>query len=298
MASNTGRQGEGMPVMTAAPMSAAHTPARRRYIGLLATETARRLQRIVRPFGIIIEARRPEVWLEALNGPAHICAIVDPAQLAPADLEMAIARLRQHPRPAVVYADASAEGVSRAMRIVKETGAAAMFQSHHESATLLARTIVAAAPPGDAAMLLARLEPGLARLPDELQSAITTMFAAAAAPESPELVAERAGLSRRSLDRWLARGGFPSARLLIATPSMLRAFRLLKETDIPLHMVARITGMRSAPRLRHSALELVGLRPIQIRTEPHSMAELINTAAAALRGVPADPRADPRGHER
>lgn len=211
---------------------------------------------------------------------------------------MAITRLRQHPRPAVVYAEPSAESVTTAIRIAKETGAAAMFRSHDEDATFLARTIVTVAPPGDAAMLLAQLEPALARLPDGVRSAITALFAAAAAPKIPDAVAERAGLSRRSLDRWLARGGFPSTRLLIATASMLRAFRLLKETDIPLHMVASITGMRSAPRLRHIALELVGLKPIQIRTGPHSMTELINVAAAALLGVIPDLARDSQGRVR
>lgn len=280
VAGSAGRLRAHIPETAATP--AAHGATRRRYIGLLTPDVARRLQRFVRPFGFTIEACRADAWLQALDGPPHVCAIIDPAQLTPADLETAITRLRQHPRPVIVYADSSPASVSRAKRVMEETGGAVVVHPYEESASLLTRAIVSAVPASDAAMLLAHLEPALARLPDNVHGAITALFAPGAAPQTPELVAQRTGLSRRSLDRWLARGGFPSTRLLIAAPPMLRAFRLLTETDIPLHMVANVTGMRSAPRLRHSALELVGLRPVQIRAEGPSMAALINATAAAL----------------
>lgn len=254
----------------------------RRYVALLTSDSTRRLQRLVRPFGFAIEACRPETWLDALNGPAQVCAIVDPAQLAPAQLAVAISRLRHLPRPAVIYAQLSPEGVNDALSLTKETGAAVMFQSGDESTTQLVRTLVTVGPPTDAAMLLEQLTPALGKLPNNLQLAISAMFAGDAAPQSPESLAGRAGLSRRSLDRWLGRAGLSSARLLTTAPLMLRAFRLLLETDLALRVIATVSGMRSTPRLRAGALQLVGLTPVQIREERPSMTALIDASVGAL----------------
>lgn len=112
--------------------AAAFHASGRRYIGVLASETARRLQRLVQPFGCTIETCRPEVPLETLNGPLNVCAIVDPEELDASELDLAITRLRQRPRPAVVYTQRSPESVSRALSIVTETGAAVVFQSAGE----------------------------------------------------------------------------------------------------------------------------------------------------------------------
>src|SRR5690242_2721554 len=182
----------------------------RRYIGVLASDAARRLQRLVQPFGCTIETCPPEVLLETLNGPAHVCAIVDPGQLDASQLDLAIARLRQLPRPAVVYAQRSPESVSRALSIATETGAAVVFQSTGEDTAPLVHTIVSLAPPTDTAMLLVRLQPALERLPQDLRLAITRTFAGGAPAESPRSLARRAAMSRRTLDRRLGRVGISS----------------------------------------------------------------------------------------
>lgn len=264
--------------------AAGRQPGGRRYIGVLAGGTARRLQRLVGPYRCTIETCRPEMLLETLNAPTHVCTIIDPAQLGPSELDAVITRLRERPRAAVVYAQPFQESVNRAISITRATGAAVMFESDDEDTALLVHTIVSLGPPIDAAMLLTRLAPALEQLPPNLRAAITGMFAGDAAPESPDSLARRAGMSRRSLDRWLAHAGISSTRLIIAAPLLLRAFRLLHETNLPLRIIARAAELRTTSRLRDSAIDLVGLTPHQIRAGGRSMVVLIEAAAMALHG--------------
>ena len=261
--------------------AAAFHASGRRYIGVLAADAARRLQRLVQPFGCTIETCRPEVLLETLNGPTHIRVIVDPGQLDASQLDLAIARLRQLPRPAVVYAQRSPENVSRALSIATETGATVVFQSTGEDTAPLVHTIVSLAPRTDVASLLVQIQVALDRLPHDLQQSITGMLVGGV-PESPRSLARRSRYSRRTLDRWLARAGIASARLLVVTPWMLRAFRLLQETDLPLRTVATVSEMRTPSRLRDTAIDLVGLTPKQIRVGTTSMTALIDASARAL----------------
>lgn len=267
--------------MPPAPAAASRTTGRR-YVGVLAPSTARRVERLVQPFGFTIEACRPDTFLEYLDGPSNVCAIIDPTQLAPDHLVETVARLRGHPRPAIVYTPVSSQSAQDAMWIADETGAAVVFQSPDEDRTRVARALVCANPPSDAAIVLQHLAPALAKLPHVLRERIEDMFAAGAEVESPDSLALRADISRRSLNRWLSRVGVTSARLLLVAPGVLRGLRLLQETTLPIRTIATVCGLRSTRRLRDCTVQLCGVAPVEVRMGDLPVETLIERAAEAL----------------
>ena len=269
---------EGVPP---APAAATRSTGRR-YVGVLTPSTARRVERLVQPFGFTIEACRPDTFLEYLDGPSNVCAIIDPTQLAPDHLVETVARLRGHPRPAIVYTPVSPQSAQDARWIADETGAAVVFQSPDEDRTRVARALVSANPPSDAAIVLQHLASALSKLPHALREGIDAMFAASADVESPGSLATHVGISRRSLDRWLARAGVTSARLLVAAPGVIRALRLLQETTLPIRTIATVCGLRSTRRLGDCTVQLCGLTPREIRMGDLPAETLIERVAQAL----------------
>lgn len=276
--------GWGRPTGTPTIRAAASRGERRRYVGVLAPSAASRIQRLVASFGITIEVCDPEAFLGHLDDATATCAVIDPAQLAADELAEAVARLRVRPRPAIVYSTASPTSARDAAWIACETGAAVVFQSPDEDRSTVVRTFVSVTPPGDAAELLAYLEPSLASLPLAVRSGVVAIFAADAAVESANSLATRAGISRRSLDRWLARAGISSTRRLIAAPLVLRAARLLLETSLPIRTVAAVCGLRSTRRLNDYMQECTGLTPAEFRSGGRGMTDLIRDIAMALTG--------------
>jgi len=262
--------------------AAASRSTGRRYVGVLAPSTARRVERLVQPFGFTIEACRPDTFLEYLDGPSNVCAVIDPTQLAPDHLVETVARLRGHPRPAIVYTPVSPQSAQDARWIADETGAAVVFQSPDEDRARVARALVSASPPSDAAIVLQHLAPALAKLPHVLRERIEEMFAAGADVESPDSLALRADISRRSLNRWLSRVGVTSARLLLVTPGVLRGLRLLQETTLPMRTIATVCGLRSTRRLRDCTIQLCGLAPVEVRMGDVPVETLIERVGDAL----------------
>lgn len=269
---------------TAHAVALAPIAPRRRYVGVLTASTAQSVRRVIAPFGFAIETCDPDAFLEHLSGPAHVCAIIDPTALDQAHLVETVARLRRTPRPAVVCAPSFTESIQDAVRIASETGAAVAIQSLDQDRAALVRTLLAVVPPTDAAMILELLGPTFATLPPMLRKCLAGMFDADAAVESPATLAARAGMSRRSLDRWLTRAGAPSARRLVAMPPLLRALRLLRETTLPIRTIATICGLRTPRRLHDYTIELAGLTPNEIRTSGDAIETLIERMATSLAG--------------
>lgn len=266
--------------------AAAPIVAQRRYVGVLTTATAQRMQRVIAPYGFAIETCAPDAFLEHLRGPAHVCAIIDPAALDVDHLVETVACLQRQPRPVIVCAPSLPERIQDAVRIASETGAAVAVQSSTQDQRALARTLLAVVPPTDAALLLALLESRLTELPSSLRTCLAAMFAPDAPVQSPASLATCAGMSRRSLDRWLSRVGAPSARRLVTLAPVMRSLRLLRETKLPIRTIASVCGLRSPRRLHDYTIDLTGLAPNEIRAGSDSVETLIERMVASLSGVP------------
>jgi len=136
--------------------------------------------------------------------------------------------------------------------------------------------------------VLARLVPTLRPMPAALRDAVAAMFVhpgPQAPAETPDELAARAGLTRRSLDRWVARCGIASARLLVAAPQLVLAYDQLRRQDASVAGVAARLGYGSARRLEEQCVALLQVRPTALRAamEPAQFVEALARGLLAPR---------------
>lgn len=254
----------------------------RSYVGVLPSDASDRVRNVLQGFDLILDLCAPHEIRGYLDAVVHAVVVFDPAQFGPHDLRALVGWLRERRRAVVVYVALTATGIQDAVWIARETGAGVVFQSRDEDPLRLARTLLFANPPTDAATLLAQLGPSLTQLPMALRIAVEAAFGPEADLESPKSLALRAGVSRRSLDRWLARVGISSVRRLARAPAMLHTFRLLCDTSMPMDVIANVTGLQSTRRLRACTVEFTGRTPRDLRAQPPSATVLIDRMTSAL----------------
>lgn len=110
---------------------------------------------------------------------------------------------------------------------------------------------VLAAQPGVAlgAALLARVRPALRHVPEMIARAVERVIRTPAAFTGVPDLAAAAGVSRRTIYREFERAQLASPREVIAAARVLRAYALLRESDLPIEEVADALGFSSAHHL-------------------------------------------------
>lgn len=237
----------------------------RRYAVLLEAHALRRVARLFRRYGLGFEGCSGPELLDAAASPEHVALIFDPALLAPTDRDVLLATLHAAPKAAVAYASLSPAGVDGALDFARHSMALVAFQTLEEDPAALARTLIAVADPALTSGALDGLLPRLQLLPPKLARAAVTLFAHESMPATPGILARRAQIARRSVDRWLDRVGIASTRLLVLAPAMLRTLTLLQQTDLSLRRVTHLAGYSVIRRLYDYSVEFTGMTPLELR---------------------------------
>lgn len=249
---------------------------------VLPPRALQRIERALEMDDVSVIDCSPAELLRLLGEGGELCVVLDPTRLDDEQLATAAALLREHPHPVVIYPPLTPAGVRAGLGLAREAGGLVAFQATEEDFQLLVRNILSVGHPSDARFVLDRLAPRLAQLPERLRDAIVAMFTIESGASSPQALARRAALSRRSADRWLERVGITSARLLVAAPMLLRAFRLLRDTRLPMRRIARACGYSSARRFHDQAAALTGMTAVQLRATELPVTAILERIAAAL----------------
>ncbi len=240
---------------------------KRKYLALLGELPLRRIRRIVARNGFAAVRCNPSSLVTGLRQWSDAFVVLDPALLTPSELATTITALTQTPRNIVVYSQLTQEGVHGALEIARAATALVLFQSPEEDLLSLERHLIGNPKPLYAQEVVERIQPLVQGLPPQLRDSLIEMFRPDSRVRNPPSLARQAMLTRRSLDRWMARAGFSSTRLVALLPRFLQALALLRETDLPYRRVAKIVGYRTARRLREHCVELTGMTPAELRRD-------------------------------
>ena len=168
--------------------------------------------------------------------------------------------------PIIGYVSVSANAM-RAMLDLIQHGAVDIVVRGVDDQPARLRFVVERAAAGELAMLLIeRLKGRLAVLPPMLVGAVQLLFRTPDRFQSIDDLADAAGMSRRSLDRWLRRATTAPARQLIAGARTVAAYRLLQSRDRRVRDVARLLGYRSIRALEREVSLAAGCTPRALRT--------------------------------
>ena len=226
----------------------------------------RRVARMFRRHGLGIEPCTCEELIAHAQSPANVALIVDPALLEPHELTVLLGSLSATPKAAIAYASLSPRGVEGALDFARHSTALVAFQNLEEDVTALARTLIGVADPAFTNGVLDGLQPRLRLLPPTIAAAAISLFLHEPVPGTPNTLARRARVARRSVDRWLDRAGIVSTRLLVLAPTMLRAITLLQQTTLSMRRVAHLAGYSVLRRMNDHAAEFTDMTPSELRT--------------------------------
>lgn len=254
----------------------------RQCVAVIQPATIRHLERLLASRGIaLVMCSIPEM-LARLDDGAADTVLIDPSLVSDDDTSRLRTALRDRPRCTVLYTPLIPACVRRVADLSRQVELTVVMQTAYSGDTELVRAL-SEAPPRLTLAFVRALRPYLDHLPAALNSVTLDALHGRAGDYTPTSLARRAGLTRRSVDRWLVRIGITSPRLLLLTPGVLRAAGLLQETLLPLRAIASHAGFRSTRLLEAHCHALLGRSAMSLRELPSSEDVVRRALRAVLR---------------
>ncbi len=193
--------------------------------------------------------------------------VLDPALTDETNIYAIAAALHRRQIPVVLYGSLTPRLIVALLVLSRVSYVDVVLRNPTSGMDRLGEAFAALPMAGLDLQLAERLSPLISVLPERLQFAITLMFTAPIAPQSAQQLAAAAGLTRRSLDRWIFRARITSTRRLVAAARLVRAFPCLMDRDLSMKRTATFLGYSEHRRLDKQCRELTGMGVLEIRAE-------------------------------
>jgi transcriptional regulator GlxA family with amidase domain len=160
--------------------------------------------------------------------------------------------------PIVGYLSVSAAGMRAVQSLARLGAMEIVIRGVDDSTATLGTVVQRAVAAATATRVVAAVRGPLRSLPANVASAITDAFHHPERLQSVGELAAAAKTTRRTLDRWLARGGLASARTLLACARVNAAYHLLTSGHVHRPTVASLLGYASSRSLGREMLAVTG----------------------------------------
>jgi AraC-like DNA-binding protein len=236
-----------------------------RLLTLVPPEASAHLSRALQPGITFTAARDVPEFFDALERGAPDVLVIDPRLVPPRSMQPFIQAVRNAAAPVLAHTALTSLGM-RALLSLSQAGIReVLIRGVDDDAPSLRRAIDRLRQETLGGRVLGGLASALRIMPEPLRAAVTARFVHPDASDTPHRLAAQAGINRRSLDRWVARSGIASARLLVAAPKLLLAYDQLRQPEISVADVAALVGYSSPRSLERQCQVLLGTRPAALR---------------------------------
>ena len=151
--------------------------------------------------------------------------------------------------PLIVYGDAG-RSTMQAVARVRRLRVPLLMLEHFDDSPEQLRAFLASLPPATwRERVFRRISDPIRIMPLQLRLAIRELFSDPRPSVSPAQLAASAGMTRRTLDRWVDRAGLTSTRILVTAPNLVDAFFFISERRVPATAIAARCGLASARTL-------------------------------------------------
>lgn len=218
-------------------------------------------------------------------------AVVDPESLGESALPPLISAVARQPSLVLVaYMAVSPRGMKAVVELASRGVRHIVLKDYDDEPEALRTRLESLPADALSAQMLDALAPLLDELPTPIATAIERLFKAPHTVLDVEDLVRAAGLPRRSFDRALERAGFASARQLVRSARVLRAYSYLRNGRHSPEEIAQRLGYASPQQCwRHVKLVTgFGFDAVRQRLEPKAFIEQVT---ARLR------RGDGQGHD-
>ena len=193
-------------------------------------------------------------------------AVVDPG-LGGEPRSIEIARLRQHfpSLPLVVYTALAPATAGVLLDLGRAGIRRVLFHRFDDAPGALRRALHAELEQSASQRLMQQLTAALPELPEPLREALEATLHTPGDGPTVSALAERAQLKRRTCERWFARLGLPSPKMVMLLARVLYAHRLLLDPGYTVEDVALKLGYSRAKTLQMHFREVFGLTAGEVR---------------------------------
>jgi len=208
-------------------------------------------------------------WVQAVTvirtRPVEL-AVVDPT-LGGEPRSMEIERLRQHfpSLPLIVYTTLAPETAGVLLDLGRAGIRRVLFHRFDDAPAALRRALYAELEQSASQRLMQQLTGVLPPLPESLRRALEVTLHAPGDGPTVSVLAQRAQLKRRTCERWFARLGLPSPKMVMLLARVLYAHRLLLDPGYTVEDVALKLGYTRAKTLQMHFREVFGLTAGEVR---------------------------------
>lgn len=236
-----------------------------RILTLVPPEAAAHLGRAVAAGSTISSTRDVTEFVRGLQAGGADALVIDPRLVPPRSMDTLIQALRQVGTPLVAHTALTSLGMRALLALSRAGVREVLIRNVDDDAPSVRRALDRLRQETLGGRVLAGLGAALQLLPEPLRAAVIARFATPDPGDTPHRLAAHAGINRRSLDRWIARSGIISARLLVAAPKLVLAYDQLGQPDCSVADVAALAGYSSPRSLERQCQILLGMRPGAVR---------------------------------
>lgn len=257
-----------------------------RVLTLVPPEAAAHVEQALGAHVTATAVREIQRFLAAVESNTADVLLIDPRLVPPRSMDTLVSTVRRVGTPVLAYTQLTSLGMRTLLTLAAAGVRDVLIRGLDDDAPTLRRALDRLRQETLGGRVLGALAPALEVMPEPLRTAITARFVRPDAADTPHRLAANAGMNRRSLDRWVARSGIASARLLVAAPKLVLAYDQLRQPDATVADVAVRVGYSSPRSLERQCQLLVGARPVALRRTmgPDAFAAALARGLLAARG--------------
>jgi AraC-like DNA-binding protein len=191
--------------------------------------------------------------------------VFDPALLDTEDFEIVMRAVNESGVPMLIYTSLGPLAARRIVDAVDHTAREMVLRGTDDMPELLRQKLAAVVAPSAPAMLLSAVASHFRVFPEQLQTVSVGLFGRGALPRWVSGLVKETGLARRTVDRWMDRGGIFGASRLLDTVRFARVWEPLVEKGMSVEQVIAYCGY-PRPRLFNAhSKRLTDVAPLQLR---------------------------------
>jgi AraC-like DNA-binding protein len=191
--------------------------------------------------------------------------ILDPEMLDTDEFELVMGALNESGVPMMLY---TALGPLAARRILDAVDLAArelVLRGSEDAPELLRRRLAELVAPSAPAVLLSKTASHFRAFPEPLQTVSVSLFGRATLPRWVNGLVRESGLARRTVDRWMHKGGLTGAARLLDAARLARVWEPLVEHGVGVEEVAVRCGYTRLRLLTAHTRRMMGVAPHELR---------------------------------
>jgi hypothetical protein len=190
--------------------------------------------------------------------------VLDPDVVDGDDFETVMDAVNESGVPMLLYTTLGPVVARRILLAVDLAARELVLRGSDDVPEMLQRKLAALVAPSAPAILLSQAASHFREFPDRLQTVSISLFGRSTLPRWVDGLAKESGLARRSVDRWMSRGGLSGAARLLDAARLARVWEPLVERGMDAEEVSVRYGYAGLRLFTAHTRRILGVAPLAL----------------------------------